>query len=242
MTLLVDVVKLIHLLSVLGILSLTMTSLFFCHRPNTPRRDKLTLILLPLAFLTGLLLVYPRNYTFHTPWIIAACMMVPAIFILQYLQMRYVRGIVLKRFMLFLILILLLIVMQDAVTKQSFLLEHLHLSPHHFIKALHIISGAVFFLASIYALLPSSTAKRQQHLAVTIVMPAVCFQLLSGFTLFSLQHYTWSLLWVKGALLGFVFALLGWFLLLMQAKPRLARGLVIIGLLAMVFFMANKPV
>ncbi|MEO8402053.1 MAG: hypothetical protein ABI597_09715, partial [Gammaproteobacteria bacterium] len=75
-------IKFFHLLMVLGVLGST----FFClvliasNNPawqNTVRRfNKAMLCFALLAMTSGTLLVYPKHYTFHTPWIMAAYFLV----------------------------------------------------------------------------------------------------------------------------------------------------------------------
>lgn len=122
------------------------------------------------------------------------------------------------------------------------------------LKILHILSAAVFFSVSCYVIYSkwqcnaAAFVKKCRHCAGWFILPSGLFQLLSGFTLLSLKHYGFNLLWVKGAFSGFLMALLGWFLLLLllpEEKP--SKGLnvflvfIALGLAVMVFFMANKP-
>jgi uncharacterized membrane protein len=84
---LVNIVKFIHLLFVLGLLGSTVYCLTLIGSKkfalaNTHLHEKITRLnkLLfsfgLLAMLTGTFLVYPKHFTFHTPWIQAAYMLV----------------------------------------------------------------------------------------------------------------------------------------------------------------------
>src|SRR5205823_14041533 len=83
----ISIIKLIHLLFALGLLGLS----FFCvvlistkktkiisqSRINTfTSINKIMLGVALFAALTGTLLVYPKDYTFHTHWIVAAYLLV----------------------------------------------------------------------------------------------------------------------------------------------------------------------
>ena len=80
---LIDVLKFIHLLLTLSLLGLTFFCLILASFTIHPERknrmirlNRIILWLLGFALLTGTLLVYPKHYTFHTPWIQAAYILV----------------------------------------------------------------------------------------------------------------------------------------------------------------------
>lgn len=77
-----------------------------------------------LSLITGTLLIYPKHFTFHTPWINAAYLLVfiflVGIFFLKKLQQKIIPRIILQIGYLSLF-ILLMVVVHDAVTKTTFL-------------------------------------------------------------------------------------------------------------------------
>ncbi|HSW92719.1 MAG TPA: hypothetical protein VLJ15_00015 [Gammaproteobacteria bacterium] len=80
---LIDVLKFTHLLLTLGLLGLTFFCLILAGFSAHPERNfllirfsRLILWFLVLAMVTGTLLVYPKHFTFHTPWIRAAYFLV----------------------------------------------------------------------------------------------------------------------------------------------------------------------
>lgn len=132
---LVNVLKFIHLLLTLSLLGSSLFCLILisfrksapAHPPQNDminRVNRTMLWLLAFSLITGTLLVYPKHFTFHTPWIQAAYLLVflvgllvsGLIFLRKKNQWAWVsRGI-------YLILIVLLIgVIHDAVSKTTFL-------------------------------------------------------------------------------------------------------------------------
>ena len=130
---LINLIKFIHILLTLGLFGLTAYCLTFIsssHFTQT-KNDSLTYlnkIILIFAFfaaMTGTLLVYPKHFTFHTPWILAA-------YVLVFVYSLGVCALILFRkqrkyrwlwYCVYGILILILVaVIHDAVTKNTFLL------------------------------------------------------------------------------------------------------------------------
>jgi hypothetical protein len=124
--LLIHFVKFFHLLFALGLLSIVMRSAMLTgpERSQT-RRDNVMIGLALLAMMTGTLLVYPKHFTFHTPWIQAAYLLVTlfcvAVIGLIYLKKQHVSRLWLINLSYFALAILLLLVIHDAVTKTTFL-------------------------------------------------------------------------------------------------------------------------
>lgn len=136
---LTNFIKFIHLLLTLSLLGST----FFCilligfkkfNRPRFYQSSKVILVLALLAALTGTLLVHPRHFTFHTPWIRAAYLLMTcfALSILTLMQFNKksktsVNGLMTERkyglwLVVYLFLAIMLIgVIHDAVTKTTFL-------------------------------------------------------------------------------------------------------------------------
>jgi uncharacterized membrane protein SirB2 len=75
------------------------------------------------AILTGTLLVYPKHFTFHTPWIQAAYLLV-TIFSLGILTLQKKNKIprLIKLFSYLILIVILIGVIHDAVTKSTFIL------------------------------------------------------------------------------------------------------------------------
>lgn len=121
---LVNFLKFFHLLLALGVLA----GMFYClaairtHNFNqvSVRINRVTIIHALLATITGTLLVYPKHYTFHTPWIQAAYLfmgLVTGILILLIVlrNNKYYRAICSVAYLL--IVLMLMGVVHDAVTK-----------------------------------------------------------------------------------------------------------------------------
>jgi len=124
--LLIHFVKFFHLLFALGLLTIVMRSAILTG-PNQSqtRRDKVMLGLALFALITGTLLVYPKHFTFHTPWIQAAYVLVilfcVAIVGLIYLKNKQTSRLWLVNLSYFVLAVLLMFVVHDAVTKTTFL-------------------------------------------------------------------------------------------------------------------------
>jgi hypothetical protein len=133
---LIPILKFFHLICVLSLLGSTAYCLFligskkFSLANNTHLHEKITRlnkILLGvglLAMLTGTLLIYPKNFTFHTPWIQAAYLLVSlfglGVFTLIKLNKKNWRGV---RLLVYVALVMLLFTLiHDAVTKTTFIL------------------------------------------------------------------------------------------------------------------------
>jgi hypothetical protein len=133
---LIDVLKFLHLLCILGIVGSTL----YCIRlvatkkfalANTNHQQKISLLnriimwLVVFAIITGTLLVHPTNFTFHTPWIIAAYLLI-AVFsfgmgMLQMMRKRFKQQPRWVWLVIYgLLMIVLMLVVQGAVTKTAF--------------------------------------------------------------------------------------------------------------------------
>ncbi len=143
--LLTEIIKTIHLLLAISLIGLVATSSFFLYRSQqqgiallqlSNRCDRLLLSLIFIAGLTGSLLVLPRHYTFHTPWINAAFIFLTIAFALlsyaSYSKSKNTRNKCIKhngrikfyygyQFMYFIILVILVCITHDAVMKQTML-------------------------------------------------------------------------------------------------------------------------
>lgn len=132
---LIDLIKFIHLLLTVSILGLVIYCfILLCsnsfrkksdaRRQNIIQINKLLLIAVFFAVLTGTLLVYPKHFTFHTPWIQAAYFLV-SVFVLMIVMLIFFRKkqkIQLLWGLIYFMLILLLVgIIHDAVTKTTLL-------------------------------------------------------------------------------------------------------------------------
>ncbi len=121
--------KFLHVLFAVGLLSTAI----FCfilflfrkyaeHQALILRLNKMMLILAVLALITGTFLVHPQ-FTFHTPWIQAAYIFV-TLFSLIVLGLIFFRKKIvasgLSVFIYFLLIIILIVIVHDAVTKSIF--------------------------------------------------------------------------------------------------------------------------
>ncbi len=106
------------------------------------------------------------------------------------------------------------------------------------LKIAHILS-ATMLLASIAASLRVATQTR----AIPMVIPFALIQILTGFTMISLNHYALSDLWIKYSLISF-FVLIGSWIAFLSLSNHIARiffmSLSFTAILSMIFLMANK--
>jgi len=71
-----------------------------------------------LALLTGALLIYPKHYSFHTPWVQMAFIIV-SIFILGIIVLFFYKKMD-HAFFYSILLVLLILISQDAIRKITF--------------------------------------------------------------------------------------------------------------------------
>ncbi len=112
-------VKCIHLVAALGLLGTSV----YCFMTAAPTRSESHLLrhmlyLGLIALITGSLLVYPSPFTFHTPWIKAAYLLVLAccLLILLLAKISYA---FFRRVASMVLMILIIVIMHDAVTKTT---------------------------------------------------------------------------------------------------------------------------
>ncbi len=126
---LINALKFIHLILTLSLLGSTMCCLFLAGFQKTSLTaltplNRAILWLLVFTALTGTLLVYPKHFTFHTPWIQAAYILVflsgALVSLLLALRRKNPWRWIGKVSYVFL-LILLIVVIHDAVSKTTFL-------------------------------------------------------------------------------------------------------------------------
>ena len=128
-----ELIKAFHLIVVMLLIGGTITAIYL--QIKTPQhwliwRSRLLralLWLLLLAGVTGTMLVHPRHFTFHTHWIIAAYILLllcggvlqyPKL--MQHTETSILRGIWLERTALLLTMASFVLIVHDAVTKQTF--------------------------------------------------------------------------------------------------------------------------
>lgn len=127
----INLIKFIHMLCTLSLLGGTLYC--FVHTAKTrslatSTMHRTILYIGTFALLTGTLLVYPKHFTFHTPWIQAAYILVVSYLSIIGLMSRYrgklifkYHGIILTIY--FSLIVLLVLVIHDAVTKTTILLS-----------------------------------------------------------------------------------------------------------------------
>lgn len=123
------------------------------------------------------------------------------------------------------------------------------------LKIIHILSAAGLLTAIALSVRcwylsknSLSTLKFIQIQTALAIIPLALFQLISGFTMISLQHYDLSELWIKGSMTGFIMLVISWmgFVYLQFQAQRFQRlqvtllSVCLLSLLMMIFFMANK--
>lgn len=102
-----------------------------------------------------------------------------------------------------------------------------------------IASARAWLFASDVTLLRAKLNTRTLHL----IVPIAFLQLLSGFTMISLQHDSMSEYWIKTSLMGFMVLIVSWFGFLFSRHKKLQRIFLVLCFLAigiMIFMMANK--
>jgi hypothetical protein len=117
--------KFIHVIFALSLFGGTLYCLTAKHNLIASSTKPLLFMSL-LAMLTGTLLVYPKHFTFHTPWIIAAYTLLFLVMLgILFLFSLKKKGIFNRpwnlRVTYFILGLLLLFIIHDAVTKTTFL-------------------------------------------------------------------------------------------------------------------------
>lgn len=130
---LTNIIKFIHLLLTLGLLGSTVFCIVLIGTKKLTssrfyQSCKIILLLALLVAFTGTLLVHPRHFTFHTPWIQAAYLLIIS-FIISILLLMHVRKkqVEINHWPWQLaycgLVILLITIIHDAVTKTTFLIH-----------------------------------------------------------------------------------------------------------------------
>jgi uncharacterized membrane protein YozB (DUF420 family) len=94
-------------------------------KPKTSRFNKIILIMSFFALLTGTFLIKPKHFSFHTPWIQAAYLLIIGfvlgiLFLNTLSKNKTIRRRWLWRLAYLFLIILLIAVVHDAVTKTTF--------------------------------------------------------------------------------------------------------------------------
>lgn len=124
------------------------------------------------------------------------------------------------------------------------------------IKILHIVSATLLLTSIAYSIRlwrrasinnnHTETSENIQMQTWGLILPAAIFQLATGFTMISLQHYEFSQLWIKGSVIGFITVIASWFAFiyfLLSGSKKLQTAMLWVcttSILCMIFFMANK--
>jgi uncharacterized membrane protein len=139
-----------------------------------------------------------------------------------------------------------------------------------YLKIFHILSASIVLTSIVYgfhlwrSIHPNTlsiVSDRIQKQTALVIIPFAVLQLATGFTMISLKRYSWSELWLGGSVISFITAIASWFgflyflLLSQQATTSIHENgrhiryrrfqsfmllLCALGLMSMVFFMANK--
>lgn len=122
----------------------------------------------------------------------------------------------------------------------------------YYLKILHVLSAGLLLTSLFFCLhqwlRKSCTAQDHiQQQTWIIIIPFALFQLITGFTMISLQHYDFSSLWVKGSVISFLLLIAAWFTfiyLFLSSRLRKLQYVMLaicgLALLSMVFLMANR--
>ncbi len=134
-----DIEKFIHVIAAIaffGITFVTYCAVLFSSKKYQgvaiawqQRFDSLILLLFFLLLATGSLLVYPKGFNYHTPWIVAAYLLLGLSFIL-FLGLMWCRQKIVNKKNIFysfvyhinhlILVIALFLIIHDAVTKQTY--------------------------------------------------------------------------------------------------------------------------
>lgn len=123
----INIIKFVHILLALGLLGVTSYCLTLTsskHRTHLLFFNKYLLIISFFALLTGSLLVYPKHFTFHTPWIQAAYLLLITYGItlgLSIICSKKIAQAWIWRCLYLTLIAILVIIIHDAVTKHTFL-------------------------------------------------------------------------------------------------------------------------
>lgn len=139
-----------------------------------------------------------------------------------------------------------------------------------YLKIFHILSAACVLTSIVYSFHLwrsihshnlATISERIQKQTSLIIIPFAVLQLATGFTMISLKRYSWHQFWLGGSVMSFIIVIITWFgfiyfLLLSQQATAFSNEhlrsiryrrlqsfmllLCALGLLSMVFFMANK--
>jgi hypothetical protein len=125
---------------------------------------------------------------------------------------------------------------------------------YDFIKLFHFISAAVLLVSFCYSSglwlrLNKEALDRILTQTGAVIIPCALFQLITGFTLVSLKRAQLPLYWIEACIIGFIVALIMWFLFVYGfffnkiQSVFLSITLIVcaISLLFLVFLMSNAP-
>jgi uncharacterized membrane protein SirB2 len=127
----INLIKFIHIICALSLIGGTMLCFAYVSKHKaevTPSTHRIIAYISTLALLTGTLLIYPKHFTFYTPWIQAAYVLITCYAIVIAMLKRYKDYPFLKNHKIILLIYLLLLVVlmlitHDAVTKKTFLIR-----------------------------------------------------------------------------------------------------------------------
>lgn len=132
----VALIKFSHLVLALGIFGMLVCCMLATFKQHLVTYNNQTLInielgiviMMGIGMVTGALLTYPRGFTFHTPWIRAAFELLTVSIVMLGLQILWRRKATISpvrqglfRFNYVLILVMMILVIHDAITKHTWL-------------------------------------------------------------------------------------------------------------------------
>lgn len=121
----IHIIKFVHILFALSLLGLTAYCLMLANTKHQTRLiffNKNLLMISFFALLTGSLLVYPKHYTFHTPWIQAAYLLIiiyGMVVGVSILFLKRTAQIWVWRCVYGALIFILILIIHDAVTKHT---------------------------------------------------------------------------------------------------------------------------
>lgn len=125
---------------------------------------------------------------------------------------------------------------------------------YDYLKIFHILSAGLLLTGMAYSVqlwraVPGnpSLVYRIQSCSVLCVFPVAVMQLITGFFMISLKHYSWSEVWIIGSASGLMMVVFSWFaficFLAMSVSRRFQLALLMTcaaSLFIMIFFMTSR--
>jgi len=125
---------------------------------------------------------------------------------------------------------------------------------YDFLKIFHILSATLLLTGIALSVIAwkksNDIAALFQNIQVktfALIIPFAVLQLVTGFTIISLEEYDLSEIWIIGSISAFIIVIISWFAFLFFLSSSFHRrwqaamlGVCVLSLFSMIFFMANR--